>query len=629
MRKSTPQRGYRRKVVAEYKYGTMITLSAKKSAPWKIWYSPIGEDGELKKRRHCYALTQDKAKEIAREHERKLEDFYEGRRDDKAYPFIPDVEKEVAHIEKKSDETVEEVSFPCEQKRGRAGWGVEKAVEEFIRDWKKKRKDEEDEGVKPMSKQYQKGLFDRLRRFARDFKGRKMFSFTEEEIDDWRSGLTDIRVKDKKTKKKLIGKSKNEYVSTVKQLFRFCKLDTIKDLEFQRKSQPKKEFYSVSDVKKILDVLRPKKDKTMHPCYPAVVLSVFAGLRQSEAILLDWSNLNKAMASKSEQKTFLVGESKTGERAVDMNETLIKWLEIIPEEERTGVLFKTKAKDFQRKQGAFTGQFKNATKDVVEFKRNALRHSFGTYFLARCRNAVYVAEQMGNSREMVKKHYAKAITYEDSEPFWNLTPYTKEEEIMRKVRKEMALALEEKSKRANEDYEKRVKDAVKEFYEEIMKIMYPHGGALETVERYSREEGVIKSVKDKSERVLSVLHTRAKEIIHLSEQPWWRKQYVRNWWWEVIKEKADPDVFDGASYEDRFKEEMEEWAKEEEDVVSEKRVAELEAYMAKREEELSKDEKFLEVYRGAKDSEDLVNRLTGYFFPHLKEKREEDELEEE
>lgn len=617
--------------MAEFRFGTKIMLSAKKSAPYRIWYSEIGEDGEVKKKKCCFAKTQDKAKEIAVEYERKLEDFYEGRRDDKAFPFIPNVEKEVAHIEKKSDETVEEVSFPCEQEQGRASWKVEKAVEEFIRDWKKERKDEEDGGVKPMSKQYQKGLFDRLHRFASDFKGRKMFSFTEGEIDDWRRGLTDIRVKNKETKK-LIGKSKNEYLSTIKQLFEFCKLDTIKGLKFQRKSRPKKEFYSVSEVKKILDVLRPKKDKPMHPCYPVVVLSVFAGLRQSEAILLDWSNLNKAMASKSEQKTFLVGESKTGERAVDMNETLIKWLEIIPKEERNGVLFKTRAKEFQRKQDAFTGQFKNATKDVVEFKRNGLRHSCSTYLVARSRNYEYIARQMGHSVAMQQEHYAKGLTYEDSEAFWNLTPYTEEEEIARKVGEEMALELEEKKKRVKEDYEKQAKDAVKAFYEEIMKVMYPHGGALETVERYSREgeEGVIKSVTNKSERVLSVLNSRAKEIIHLSKQPWWRKQYVRNWWVEVIWEEADPDVFKGISYEDRHKEEMEEWAKEEETINEiNQRVAELDAYMAKREEELSKDEKFLEVYRGAKDSEDLVNRLTGYFFLRLKEKREEAELEED
>lgn len=91
----------------------------------------------------------------------------------------------------------------------------------------------------------------------------------------------------------------------------------------------------------------------MHPCYPSVVLSIFAGLRQSEAIVLDWSVLNKAMASKVEKKTFVITESKTDPRQVLMNETLLKWLEIVPEEERIGEVFKTKAKNKQRKQDAF------------------------------------------------------------------------------------------------------------------------------------------------------------------------------------------------------------------------------------------------------------------------------------
>lgn len=103
-----------------------------------------------------------------------------------------------------------------------------------------------------------------------------------------------------------------------------------------------------------------------------------------------------------------------------------------------------KAKRFQRKRDAFTGQFKNGTKDVVEFKRNGLRHSCSTYLVSRSRNYEPIARQMWHSVAMLQEHYAKGLTYEDSEAFWNLAPYTEEEGIARKVGEEMALELKEK-----------------------------------------------------------------------------------------------------------------------------------------------------------------------------------------
>lgn len=53
-----------------------------------------------------------------------------------------------------------------------------------------------------------------------------MSSLSEEEVEDWKNGLTD-----EKTGKLLSCKARNEYLSTIKKLFTFCRLNTIEKLE--------------------------------------------------------------------------------------------------------------------------------------------------------------------------------------------------------------------------------------------------------------------------------------------------------------------------------------------------------------------------------------------------------------
>lgn len=374
-------------------------------------------------------------------------------------PLSKDEASAIDHFKKKNpdtslSETVRE--FSSKKEKIRANLFAEEAVEQFVKWWSVQR--EAGSG----SKQYQKAFINRVQRFAKSFKGHKMSSLSEEEVEDWKVGLTD-----EKTGKLLSCKARNEYLSTIKKLFTFCRLDTVDKLQNLLKENPPKEFYFVSDVEKILDVFRPKKyeNKLMHPCYPSVVLSIFAGLRQSEAIVLDWSVLNKAMASKVEKKTFVITESKTDPRQVLMNETLLKWLEIVPEEERIGEVFKTKAKDKQRKQDAFSEQFRNALKGVVRVVKNGLRHSCATYLVAKHNDYQFVADQIGNSVAMQRQHYVTPLTYEEAMEFWNLTPYSEVEELQIELEKERA----EKERRARKKQEKKWRKQSKKEVEECIR----------------------------------------------------------------------------------------------------------------------------------------------------------------
>jgi hypothetical protein len=54
--------------------------------------------------------------------------------------------------------------------------------------------------------------------------------------------------------------------------------------------------------------------------------------------------------------------------------------------------------------------------------QDGLRHGFGTYYKELTKNIEKVADYMGNSPDIVKRHYARTVPKEDYDAFWGLTP---------------------------------------------------------------------------------------------------------------------------------------------------------------------------------------------------------------
>ena len=61
---------------------------------------------------------------------------------------------------------------------------------------------------------------------------------------------------------------------------------------------------------------------------------------------------------------------------------------------------------------------------VVELmgKRNALRHSFGSYRMEMVKNAGQVALETGNSAAIVMKHYFDIVEARAAKEYWNIRP---------------------------------------------------------------------------------------------------------------------------------------------------------------------------------------------------------------
>ena len=60
--------------------------------------------------------------------------------------------------------------------------------------------------------------------------------------------------------------------------------------------------------------------------------------------------------------------------------------------------------------------------EVKEWPANGLRHSFASYHYAMFRSAEGTAHQMGNSADVVHKHYKALVSKAEAEKLWNLRP---------------------------------------------------------------------------------------------------------------------------------------------------------------------------------------------------------------
>lgn len=145
---------------------------------------------------------------------------------------------------------------------------------------------------------------------------------------------------------------------------------------------------------------------------PLVAVGCFAGVRPEESILMTWD-----MVDFKRKHIDLPAEiTKDGDRRLPViSENLMEWLMACRKE--TGSLVPT---NLRRKRWALC----RAMGWKEGWPEDVLRHSFGSYHLAKHKNAALTAEQMGHKNaRMLYAHYREVVKDEaDIEAFWSLTP---------------------------------------------------------------------------------------------------------------------------------------------------------------------------------------------------------------
>jgi integrase len=142
---------------------------------------------------------------------------------------------------------------------------------------------------------------------------------------------------------------------------------------------------------------------------PYLALIAFGGVRSAELHKgLMWEAINFERAT----ITVPAAIAKTGrKRKIVMSENLLQWL--APYRVKSRAIFKINP--YQR-------IAKLVKASQVKWKRNGLRHSFGSYRMEQTKNEGQVALEMGNSPAVVKDHYFEIVDERAAKAYWSIEP---------------------------------------------------------------------------------------------------------------------------------------------------------------------------------------------------------------
>jgi integrase len=147
---------------------------------------------------------------------------------------------------------------------------------------------------------------------------------------------------------------------------------------------------------------------------PYIAISLFAGLRTNEVQQLTWEQIDFELKHISVTPS----QAKTRRRRfVQMSDNLVLWLE--QSSSRIGLVTPFAGNAF------WDGREKlRESAGIVSWPKNVLRHSFGSYHLAKHYREGFTGTQMGNSPSVIVRHYREMVKPKDADLYWSLSPKT-------------------------------------------------------------------------------------------------------------------------------------------------------------------------------------------------------------
>lgn len=146
-----------------------------------------------------------------------------------------------------------------------------------------------------------------------------------------------------------------------------------------------------------------------------LAIKIFAGPRNEELYPLTWGAFKPT--------TIRIEKTKTDRaRSVSIADTLRQWIKI--PEDTTSLILATRP-EIKDREAVWLDAIAEVEKEAgVVIPQNGLRHTFGSFYYGKCKDAAETSHQMGNSPRMVRDHYADAVDDADADLFWSLTPAT-------------------------------------------------------------------------------------------------------------------------------------------------------------------------------------------------------------
>ena len=276
-----------------------------------------------------------------------------------------------------------------------------------------------------LSQVHIKDLESRLGRFANDFQ-LNIGGVSGQMLQAWLDGMD------------ASGRTKRNYLMQIAALFRFSvkrkylPKDAIEEVEAVQQAKEdngEPEIFTPAEMHELLAAARPEM-------IPFLAIGGVAGLRSSEIVRLDWSDVNL----RERYIEIKAAKAKTGARRLaPITDNLFAWLE--PHVKETGAVvgFESwwnqipklvEAVNTQRKQQAEQAGRKLEAGHKFHWKHNALRHSFCSYRLAATKNAAQVSLEAGNSPQMIFAHYRQLVTETEAAKWFAVCPPKAAENIV-------------------------------------------------------------------------------------------------------------------------------------------------------------------------------------------------------
>lgn len=250
-----------------------------------------------------------------------------------------------------------------------------------------------------LSERHIEDLKNRLARFGKDFQC-QIADLDGPSIAEWlrRLGLSP--------------RSQNNFRGAIQTLMAFAKScgylprdwNEIDAVPTAKNKKGKVEIFSKNEIVKLLATANTKRYQKLAAF---IAIGAFAGLRSAELERLTWAKVNL----------------ETGYITIDASIAKTNSRRVVPIQPNLAKLLNPIA----QKQGKVSA-YAHVTPHImelakaagVEWKQNALRHSYASYRLAVTQDAAKVALEMGNSPQMIQQHYRELVTPEQGREWFTV-----------------------------------------------------------------------------------------------------------------------------------------------------------------------------------------------------------------
>jgi integrase len=237
----------------------------------------------------------------------------------------------------------------------------------------------------------------KLRRFCNDFPDRCIAQISTADVDTWLERLS------------LAPGSRNTFRRDLNTLFsfavtrRYCATNPVIESSIAKDIDEEVGILSVNQIIKLLEV-------ASDAMIPFFAIGAFAGLRRAELERMDWLQID----FESGLINVKARHSKTAaRRLVTIQPNLAAWL--APYGKHSGSICPPMFRTLFDEEREHAGLLR-------DWPQNALRHSYGSYHLAKFQDAPALALQMGNSVEVIMKHYRELVKPKEAARYWQIKP---------------------------------------------------------------------------------------------------------------------------------------------------------------------------------------------------------------